>query len=245
MTIPADAFVHHPELRDRIADPDSSTFRNFNLRKRFAEEPEMHWALDYLHTDAEREANRRELLAGHEGDLWVFAYGSLMWDPAFHFLEVRRAHLTGYSRRFILKDIFGARGTRERPGLMAALDAGDACSGLAFRIAADIVERETEILWSREKIGPAYQPRLVTVETDHGAIRALAFIANHEAASVCPELTVDEQSHYIATGVGFRGSSREYLVNIIEHFALLGIEDQECRALLNAVDARIAGAVAR
>ena len=77
-----------------------------------------------------REASRRVTLASHTGDLWVFAYGSLMWDPAMDFTEVRRAWLPGHARRFILCDIYGARGTPEAPGLMAALDWGEPVCGV-------------------------------------------------------------------------------------------------------------------
>lgn len=48
----------------------------------------------------------------------------MMWDPAFRFEEVPRAHVLSYARRFILKDIYGGRGTVDAPGLMVALDKG-------------------------------------------------------------------------------------------------------------------------
>ncbi|PRY24527.1 cation transport protein ChaC [Aliiruegeria haliotis] len=240
MTKYKDAFAHHPELRDLVADPESSFFRTFQARRFFEDKPDLRWVLDHLHTDDAREATRRDALAGHDGDLWIFAYGSLMWDPAIHFVEVRRARLTGYARRFILKDIYGARGTRENPGLMAALDRGDTCSGLVFRIAAEAVDHETEILWNREKIGPGYLPTFVTAETDRGPVQALTFVANHDAPAICPELDPAEQVRFIATGSGFMGSSRDYLANIIDHFNALGIQDPDCHALLEAVDTYIA-----
>ncbi|MDE2115944.1 MAG: gamma-glutamylcyclotransferase, partial [Hyphomicrobiales bacterium] len=142
-----DPFVHHPELRDKITNPATSFFRTFNVRQVFENNPELRWVLDELHTDAVREASRRAILtAPNAGDLWIFAYGSLMWDPAFTFAEVRRAVVPDYARRFILKDTWGGRGSREAPGLMAALDKGDSCDGLVFRIAHKLIHSETEIL---------------------------------------------------------------------------------------------------
>jgi hypothetical protein len=45
-----------------------------------------------MYDDATREAHSaRKTLEGHEGDLWIFGYGSLIWDPALEFAEVRRA----------------------------------------------------------------------------------------------------------------------------------------------------------
>ena len=76
-------------------------------------------------SNEEREATRHEILSGRrDADLWVFAYGSLMWDPAFLFEEVRRADVSGYARRFCLQDEIGGRGSRDAPGLMSALDRG-------------------------------------------------------------------------------------------------------------------------
>lgn len=233
-----DPFAHHPELRDMIEDPGAATFyRRFNVRALFAEKPELRWVIDLLHSDEEREDIRRAALADHEGgDLWIFAFGSLMWNPAFHFAEVRRASLSGYARKFILRDIFGGRGTREAPGLMAALDVGPRCEGLVFRIRAEDIETETEILWRRECIGPGYLPTYLTADIDGGQVRALTFLADHTAEGIAPDLTFEEQVHLIATGAGFLGSSREYLAGIVDHFAALGIHDADCAALLEAVN---------
>ena len=68
----------------------------------------------------------------NDQDLWIFAYGSLIWDPAFYFEEVRVAKAPGYQRSFCLRSEIG-RGSPEKPGLMVALDHGSECQGLAFR----------------------------------------------------------------------------------------------------------------
>src|SRR5258706_16358769 len=54
------------------------------------------------------------LRAGTE-PVWLFAYGSLMWNPEFDFAEGRPAFLRGHHPRFCLysRDY---RGTPERPG---------------------------------------------------------------------------------------------------------------------------------
>ena len=131
----SDPFIHHPELRDKITDPSRSFFRDFDAREVFSQQPGLSWVVDMLRTPEQRSKCREAALAGRQDDhLWVFAYGSLMWDPAFEFRLVRRGRIEGYSRSFILKDIYGARGTTERPGLMAALDMGSGCDGLIFQI---------------------------------------------------------------------------------------------------------------
>lgn len=235
-----DPFARHPELRDKIRDPLQSFFRTFRAEEFFDAKPELQWVRALLHSDEEREQSRLSALADHrDSDLWVFAYGSLMWDPAFHFSEVRRAHVADHSRKFILKDIYGARGTRETPGLMAALDKGRGCDGLLFRISRQEIDTETEILWRREMVGPGYIPTTVTARADDQPIEALTFVANSEAEAICTEMTRAEQIEFIATGTGFLGTSLEYLENIIKQFSVLGIVDQDCSSLLDEVERHV------
>ena len=98
------------------------------------------------------------------GDVWFFAYGSLMWDPGFAFAEQRPALLRGYHRRFCV-DSTVYRGTPERPGLVLGLDAGGACRGLAYRIARCRREAASRYLDRRELAEDIYLLRKVTLET--------------------------------------------------------------------------------
>lgn len=237
MTNTCDPFAHHPELRNRIADPGTSFFREFRVESLIQEMPDMAHLRDWAYSDAAREKMRQETLAEHEGDLWVFGYGSLMWDPSFYFSEVRRAHAQGYSRKLILMDTKGARGTEDAPGLMAALDRGGACDGLAFRIDADEIDTETEVLWRREIVGPAYTPHFITVEVEDRSVTALTFLADHSVEDICADLPRATQIRYIAQGQGILGTSREYLANIVSQFEALGICDEDCESLLSEVDA--------
>jgi cation transport protein ChaC len=172
--------------------------------------------------------------------VWIFAYGSLMWDPAFKFAEVRRAHAPNHARRFILKDNFGPRGTPEVPGLMAALDDGTGCDGLAFRINKKDVKYESGVFWRRELLGHAYRPAFANVTTHLGNVEALTVVANHGADNICPDITREEQFCCIATGKGFLGTSLQYLENISTHFEAMGIEDFEVLELLAGARAYVA-----
>lgn len=229
----SDPFVHHPELRGKIADPMQSFFRAFTTARLERMLLDKGLAVGWWFSDEVREASRHAALDGHrDTDLWVFAYGSLMWDPAFRFAEVRRAHAPAHCRRFILKDIHGARGTPDAPGLMAALDHGTGCDGLAFRIARHHIEEETKILWRREGIAPAYTPTFIDLVHAEGRLSALTFLADHDALLIDAGMTRAEQIRYLATGSGFMGTSLQYLSNIAEHFTALGIEDADVTELL-------------
>lgn len=245
MSPSTDPFFHHPELRDKIADPQTSYLRGFTLVALAAKLQELGLQVDWWHSDADREAMRMRALARRtDGDLWVFGYGSLMWDPGFHFAEVRRAFVPDHARRFILKDVRGGRGTSAAPGLMAALDRGPGCQGLAFRIDRALVEAETEALWRREQIGPAYVASFVRAELSDTTVEALTFVADHDAALIDAGISRDDQIRFLATGTGFLGSSLDYIRNIAGHFATLGIEDADVTALLRAAEAHIAAGAA-
>lgn len=160
-------------------------------------------------------------------------------DPAFHFTELRKGRTPDYARCLILKDLFGARGTHEAPGLMAALDKGSGCEGLLFRIDRKNVEAETEILWRREKAGPAYVPCFINVTASDLRVKALTFVADHGAEVIDTNITRDEQIRFIATGSGFLGTSLDYLTNIENQFRALGIVDDEVSRLLREARAYI------
>ena len=90
-------------------------------------------------------------------DLWVFGYGSLLWNPGFPVAETRVARLHGWRRSFCMSSIHH-RGTVERPGLVLALDAAEGayCDGLGFRVEARYAAQTIDYLRERELISSAY-----------------------------------------------------------------------------------------
>jgi cation transport protein ChaC len=229
----ADPFVHHPELRDEIANPMSSSMRNFTSTILAAKMKELGLPQNWWRTDETREAMRLETIAPHrDNELWVFGYGSLMWNPGFRFTEVRQARVPDHERCFILKDIYGGRGTLDVPGLMVALDKGTGCDGLLFKIERDNIEEETEVLWRREMIAPAYKAVFVEVAVEGQMLTALTFVADHDADLIDASLTRKEKIHCLATGTGFMGTSLEYLENIEQKLVQLGIRDEDVVMLL-------------
>ncbi|MBT4263667.1 MAG: gamma-glutamylcyclotransferase [Deltaproteobacteria bacterium] len=174
----------------------------------------------------ERELDRRQFLsrlpAGE--DLWVFGYGSLIWNPAFYYAEVTPARLYGYHRSFCLHLTIG-RGSADTPGLMLALDKGGSCNGMAFRIAAEQIESETEILWMREMISGAYIPHYGNLKTDKGVIKGLTFVINRKHSRYLGNLGLQRSAGMIRNGRGSLGTCREYLENTIEQLQVIGVQD--------------------
>ena len=198
------------------------------------------WPADWRLSDEVIEASRLAVLGDHKAgcDLWIYCYGSLMWDPGFHFAEVRLADIEGYQRRFTLKINLG-RGSRDYPALMLSLEPQQGCCrGLAFRIAADSVHAETAILWRREMLRGGYAPAVVPMLTPQGPIEALAFVSNPSHPSYVGELPFAETASMIASGKGILGTNREYLVQLAMQLGALGIRGSLCRAVACADSCR-------
>lgn len=168
-------------------------------------------------------------------DVWVFAYGSLMWNPAIHVKATNRAHIRGYHRTFSLTMSAG-RGSIEKPGLMLGIDRGGSCAGVAHCIAAEMVESELQILWYREMLSGAYEPRWVSAEIDAvGRRRALAFALNRSHPRYEGALSEDIVAQRIASADGFLGTNREYLFRTVAHLEALELADAPLARLAERV----------
>src|SRR6266446_2504487 len=163
------------------------------------------------------------LRAGTE-PVWVFAYGSLMWNPEIAFAEARPAFLHGYHRSFCLysRDY---RGTPERPGLVLGLDRGGSCRGIVYRLPPDRVGETLDRIWAREMTGEVYRMCRVAVRTPQGRVAAHACLVRRASPDYAGRLSPDEVARLLATAIGGRCSGREYLANTVRHLEALGIRD--------------------
>ena len=231
----SDPFIHHPELRHRILPPRDSAMRSLDLDEidRWAASigREPGWRLD----DGDRERLRLDFLADRpDGDLWVFGYGSLMWDPSIMFSEVRQAKVSGYARSFCFWDD-GARGSADQPGLMLMLDQGQVCTGLAFRVDEAVIDEETFILFRREMIIGAYEPFWVPMDTHYGQVTGLAFRANHAHPWVRPGFSLAEKARMIASASGLLGDNFSYLNETRTKLLELGMTDPYIDSIYDAI----------
>ena len=189
-----------------------------------------------LLSDDELAASRAAILANADlsGGVWLFGYGSLIWNPAFHFTDRLTGTVFGHHRRFCLWTHLG-RGCPDRPGLVLGLERGGSCRGVAFHIAPDAVQEELTIVWRREMLSGAYVPRWVGVHTALGTLRAITFVINHAHERYARFLPDDRIAEVIAAAEGFLGPCADYLINTVDHLAQLGIHDRPLERLRTQV----------
>jgi cation transport protein ChaC len=156
--------------------------------------------------------------------VWLFAYGSLMWNPEMRFAERLQARIHGWHRSFCLYSP-EYRGTREKPGLVLGLDRGGSCRGIAYRLAPATLAAEIDLIWTREMTGEVYDFTPVKLTAAHGAIGGYAFTVRRDSRDYAGRLPLDAAARIIAVSRGDRGTGRDYLANTVRHLEELGIAD--------------------
>jgi cation transport protein ChaC len=181
------------------------------------------------------------LAAAPPGDFWVFAYGSLIWNPDYDFEERRVALARGWRRSFCLGWDHRFRGSRDTPGLMLALDRGGQCKGVVHRLPAAGLEANLHRLIRREMsmVPSAFPPRFIGVDTDAGRLTALTFAIDRRSGRYIGGLDAEAIADVLSTACGFRGSMAEYLFSTVSHLEELGIHDRHLWRLQEMVAERI------
>ena len=186
-----------------------------------------------LLTDVERHDSLQATLAKRPpGDGWVFGYGSLIWNPTIHSVERRVARISGWHRAFCLS-VQAGRGSCDNPGLVLGLDAGGECTGVAYRIAEDLLHDELALLWRREMVVGSYIPRWVDVHDEHGTRfgSAIAFTMDTCCEQYAGHLSQRQVIQRLATATGVLGSAADYLFRTCEGLRASGMVDAELERL--------------
>lgn len=189
------------------------------------------------HTDIEFDAMVEALLLEYKPEeLWVFAYGSLIWNPEFEFLESLSATANGWHRSFCLK-LTRWRGTRELPALMLALDRGGRCKGIVYRLPKQDHFGQLGLLMRREIDAnpPTNVPRWISVKTDRGTVRALAFIATPSGNAYAGRQPLEKVAQVLARAAGHWGSAAQYLFRTVSMLEERGIRDRNMWRMQNLV----------
>ncbi len=168
---------------------------------------------------------------------WVFAYGSLMWNPGFEFEDRRAAVLYGYHRAFCVYSVH-YRGTPQRPGLVLGLDRGGSCQGIAYLVSPCRAGAVRAYLDERELVSYAYEPKILEVETTAASIKALVYVADPGHEQYAGPVEPDRAADIIVDAVGQAGLNRDYLINTVRQLERAGFVDPDVHAVMERVWAR-------
>lgn len=194
-------------------------------------------------TDEQMQASLAASLAhwDQRRPLWVFGYGSLIWKPEFAFEAREPARIHGYHRRLCLRSVL-YRGTHECPGIVAGLDRGGSCLGMAYRIGAADVPQVFRQLWEREMFLGSYRPTWMRAQLRSGArAEALAFVVRRDAFNYCGKLGEDDVVEILVRACGVRGTSLDYLQRTVAALHEAGLCDPHLERLMHKAERRAAG----
>jgi glutathione-specific gamma-glutamylcyclotransferase len=186
-------------------------------------------------------ASLREALAPWQRGtpFYIFAYGSLMWNPSFAFDARHVATIRGYHRSFRVWSRIN-RGTPEKPGLVLTLECGGSCRGLVYRIPADQVQEQMNLIWKREMNYGSYRPKWLNCCVGDESFRALAFTVNRHCSGYAGQIPMEAVVETIASASGRYGPAYEYLFKTIDSLREHGIRDSRVEQLASLVRARMA-----
>ncbi|MBK0326355.1 gamma-glutamylcyclotransferase [Rhodobacteraceae bacterium F11138] len=173
--------------------------------------------------------------------MWVFGYGSLLWNPGFDIAHSSVATLKGYARSFCMRSIHH-RGSEREPGLVLALDeaAGTDCQGLALAVRPGQEAQTLDYLRERELISSAYLEKDLPVTLQDGrTVTAVTYVIDPHHVQYCGGLPLEDQAHIIARAVGGMGPNTEYLFNTTDHLATMGLRDPDLDWLADRVRALV------
>jgi glutathione-specific gamma-glutamylcyclotransferase len=168
-----------------------------------------------------------------DGDLWVFAYGSLIWRPGFPFVDRIPARLTGLHRALCVYS-FVHRGTPEKPGLVLGLDRGGACRGIAYRVSAAERRQTISYLRAREQVTNVYREtvrRVTLLDPERRQVSTLVYVVDHGHPQYAGRLALAEQLHLVRQGHGESGPNRDYVVATVKALETLGCSDRNLSLL--------------
>jgi glutathione-specific gamma-glutamylcyclotransferase len=173
--------------------------------------------------------------------MWVFGYGSLIWDgwenkEARRCLRAARAELPGYRRCFNKKSVanWGTRGT-PCPTLNLQSTSSASCHGMAFEFPNDawFLGKMLRCLRRREACEPTELP--IQIE---GIGEAPALVYTYSGPNLIRDGSTPEQLAAMALGAkGNDGLCVNYIKGIAEKLEEIGIRDPAVTELWQAVRA--------
>ena len=176
-----------------------------------------------------------------DSPVWIFGYGSLMWNPALEFVESATGTLPGWHRAFCLR-LTAGRGSACQPGRMLALKEGGRTTGVAYRLPDTTLEDELTLLWKREMITGCYMPSWCKLDLDDGrTVNALVFIMDPRHPLYEADTRTQVIAPLIAAASGPLGTNAQYLFSLDQELTRLGMQDDCLSELVVKVKALLEG----
>jgi len=170
--------------------------------------------------------------------MWVFGYGSLMWDKwetAHGCTRKELADLTGHCRVFNKASIKNW-GTKDAPCLTLNLWKKDAgvCRGIAFEFPDN--KKEEVLTYLKKREGEGFVLRKISVLMQ-GTTEVSAIVSIYEGQNLINAKAVSEVASCVAKAMGTKGSCLEYVKGVAEKLTELGIDDPVVTEFWGAVKA--------
>ncbi|OFV46691.1 Uncharacterized protein involved in cation transport [Oligella ureolytica] len=195
---------------------------NGNYLQSFKETPGVEWcSREQIIASMQTALKKRP-----EGEpVWLFAYGSLIWNPQCHFVENVPALLKGWRRSFCMR-LMAGRGSPEQPGRMLSLAPGGETKGLALLFAEESLEQELLMVWLREMVGGSYCPDWAELQlVDGRKVQAIIFRVHPQSPLHENDDSIETISPLISKAKGILGTNRDYVINLNSALDEHGFED--------------------
>ncbi|MFV1977791.1 MAG: gamma-glutamylcyclotransferase [Myxococcota bacterium] len=170
---------------------------------------------------------------------WIFGYGSLVWRPAFPYLQRLPGFISGWARRY-WQGSTDHRGVPEAPGRVVTLIPAPQhqCWGIAYRVAPRAWGRVTEALDHRERGG--FDRMDVTVgfrDPDQPAVRALVYVATERNPNYLGPAMDSVIAAQIRDAHGPSGPNAEYALELAAALRSIEADDGHVFAIADLLAA--------
>jgi len=171
--------------------------------------------------------------------MWVFGYGSLMWDgweKRFDGRVAGKAQLVGYHRAFN-KTSTKNWGTKKNPGPTLGLERNGAatCVGLLFQLPDARRDEILAYLRNREGGGFALREDLELRREDGSTVQAVTPVNDPTHPTYIGSLSLTERVQMTRSARGVGGRCIDYVVRLAGKLDELGIADPHVHEFWSAV----------
>lgn len=170
-----------------------------------------------------------------DGAVWVFGYGSLIWNPLLNVDERCWGRLDGWHRSFCIRSLIG-RGSKETPGRTLAVEPGGSTRGVAFRLSLATIDEDLWCLWVRETFSGVYAPVWAPVTLEDGrAVPSILFTADAGHPLYEADAKVETIAPLITKASGPLGTNADYVLKLHGALREKGVVDPYIDALAMAL----------